>query len=67
MIVAVSNAGKLRFVATGMRVGRRGQTHDVLATSGLAPDQRLLSIPSPHLLKAYGAVAFDFFAIPVLF
>lgn len=41
-------------------------THNVLATGGLAPDQRLLGITSPHLLKANGAVAFDLFAVLVL-
>lgn len=68
MITAVSKAGELTIAATGMQGGGGvGGTHDILATRGLAPDQRLLSIPSPHLFETYWAVTFDFFAILVLF
>lgn len=45
----------------------QGVTHDILATCGPAPDQRLLGIPILHLLEADWAVAVDSLAVLVLF
>lgn len=46
---------------------QQGGTHDVLATCGPAPDQRLLGISILHLFEADGAVAVNSLAVLVFF